>query len=209
MRINDDNRKTINTLVILSIAERAKVRPRAKGRPASDYLKEAREVIKDFPIFQAIEDIKRSGGLNYALLRQDYGRDQVRDLMKRRPGLVSARGKGKLDEIAADNGFEDGELLMNSILETPSKSVLVRDICRSLIDQDRDSEWLSLGFEPTDGIYSESLGLGDQIYMMGEYLTFCGYDNHGFPALASREGIMKIESGKIPCDGIKRREKGG
>jgi len=209
MRINEQNRKTITLLTMYFIEQRARRGRIPKPPSMSGYLKDAREVIKDFPVFTAIDDIKASGGLNYALLRKDYGRDQIRELMKLRPGIVSKTGKAKLDEIAADTGFEDGDKLLNAIIDTPSKKAIIRDIAKDLIARQENDEWRNLGFEPTDGIYIESLALGDQVFMDGLYYTFCGCGEDGLAVLASSEGTIKVNGeNKLPCDGVKRRGKG-
>ena len=76
----------------------------------------AKENIRHYPLYSAMEHIVKSGGLNEEALKVDYP-EVAADIAKRRPGLVSKKGTLKADEIAQEFGFEDADTLVEGIFE--------------------------------------------------------------------------------------------
>ena len=130
----------------------------------------ASQVNETLPVNQALNEIKKSGGINYDSLRgKGYSPEQISDLVKRRPGLVSKNGKANLDEIAADNSFESGDDLMSSILDANPQAAL----SKSLQSQQADAIAKGVAGEVTtpgfQDLHSLRKDIGRQAYdaMMG------------------------------------------
>lgn len=144
--------------------------------------------------------------LNVLGVNERYGEGSIRDLMQRRPGIVSRTGHAKLDEIAQIHGFDDADILLNAILETPSKKDILKELRRKMEACHAAMELRIKGYELTDGLYPESLLIGDYVYMGGDDFIVCGYDNSGLLVLASAKEKIKVDpDNKLLCDGVKRR----
>ena len=76
----------------------------------------AKENIRHFPLYSAMEHIVKNGGLNEESLKLVYP-EVAAEIAKRRPGLVSKKGTLKADEIAQEFGFESADALVEGIFE--------------------------------------------------------------------------------------------
>jgi hypothetical protein len=205
MRITEQTKQARDLLSEVSIAQRTiKTRKKYRAPSMRAYINEA---IKDDPIYAALAEIRRAGGLNHAIFRKTYGKEQLKDLIKRHPCLVTKGGKAQLDVIAMDNRFESEDRLLNALIDVPPKRQFFKKVRREMDDNLANTEWQVRGFEETDGVYPETLTVGDQLYMGGEFFTVCGVADR--LALVEQESgrIERFEMGKLPCEAILRKGK--
>jgi len=71
---------------------------------------------RETPVQAAMTAAIKAGGFRYDSIRIDYSRDTIKELNQKRPGLVANDGKARLDELAEDHGFEDGDALLEAML---------------------------------------------------------------------------------------------
>jgi hypothetical protein len=71
---------------------------------------------KEHPVKIAMDTIIRDGGIRQSSL-DHYDKDTVKELMRKRMGLVTKDGKFALDEFAQENNFADGDTLVSAILD--------------------------------------------------------------------------------------------
>ncbi len=90
---------------------------RAKAAADRQVKKHSMDAARETPVMAAMSEALSDGGFNYNSLREDYGKETIRELSRRRPGLVSRRGRATLDEIASMHGFETADTLMNAMLD--------------------------------------------------------------------------------------------
>jgi len=165
----------------------------------------ADEAVNLSPLFQALDDIKASGGLSYDALAKDYGKAQITELVRKRPGLVSKKGKATLDTVADTYGFPGGDELLQEILGAKSKKSITKDLKTQFEDAHYDDIRLAKkGFEKTDGIYPETLDTGDKVLIKDESFTVKGYDKDGRVILKDGETLFADPFEKLDAEGIKR-----
>lgn len=182
----------------------AKDRYRKRGRAAVHITSLVDDAVRSYPVFNAIKDIKREGGLNLKKLSKDYGKDHIRDLMQRRPGIVSKRGKAELDQVAQEHGFACGDTLLTAIIDTPSKKAIIKDIRTQMqVSILKEMDLVQKGFQKTDGIYPDALSVGDEIYMQGYYMVV-GFSQDYLILQGSHRILVDIDK-KLPCEAIRRK----
>lgn len=69
------------------------------------------------PVFTAMTHIVNAGGISRAALEKDYDKHTIKELARKRPGLVSSKGKMGPDVYADQHGFESGDEMINAILD--------------------------------------------------------------------------------------------
>jgi hypothetical protein len=72
---------------------------------------------RQLPVFTAMEDIIKAGGIKKSSLEADYDKDTIKELMRKRPGLVTENGKYGLDEFAQEHNFDSDETLLSAMLD--------------------------------------------------------------------------------------------
>lgn len=181
------------------------VPPEAKPKTgSSSTLAEASE---GTPVYQAIEAIKRNGGLNHEALVKIFGPEETAQIVKRNPGLVSKKGYAKLDEIADEFGFESDGALKDAIMERESKKALAKKE-REQFDAvyGTDIKLAKKGFEKTkDGVVAGDLQKGDKVFMDDEVYRVTRTDERGNLILKDGKTIKADVFEKIPADGVKRK----
>lgn len=163
-----------------------------------------RAALDEDPLRQAIKEIKEQGGINLESLRHrrqkgeakklvasTYSQEQVTELTKKHPGLVSKKGKATLDEIADQYGFDGGDELLQSLLGMESKAKAAKKAQGNLSEQIRDDAALAKkGYEVGRGeIESYMLDLGDKLVIDGE--------EHVVSAIDENDGTLTLKNGTI------------
>ena len=88
-----------------------------KRRQERDLRRQGIEDARQAPVFGAMEEAIKTGGLNRELLRKLYDKDTVKELSRKRVGLVTKDGWMGLDQLADMHGFESDDALMNAMLD--------------------------------------------------------------------------------------------
>jgi len=84
---------------------------------SSELKKQGLEMAKADPTFLAIEGIVKDGGIKHSTLTKLYDSYTIKEIARKRPGLVSKSGTMGADEFAQEYGFENDEALIQSILK--------------------------------------------------------------------------------------------
>jgi len=95
---------------------------KGKAKDEREIAKLAQGDIDEIPVYKAMAEIKKRGGLNLEKLSKDYSIEERAALTKAYPGLVSKTGTVALDEIADELGYKDDTALMNEMLDAPTKA---------------------------------------------------------------------------------------
>ena len=74
------------------------------------------QAARETPLQLAMAEAIKAGGINYDAIRADYSAETIKELNRKRPGLVAKEGKARLDELAAEHGFESDDILIEAIL---------------------------------------------------------------------------------------------
>ena len=88
-----------------------------KRRQERDLRRQGIEDARQDPVFGAMEEAIKTGGLNRELLRKLYDKNTVKELSRKRVGLVTKDGWMGLDQLADMHGFESDDALMNAMLD--------------------------------------------------------------------------------------------
>jgi len=83
---------------------------------SNDLKKQGLAMAKSDPTFLAMEGIVKAGGIKHSTLTRLYDSYTIKEIARKRPGLVSKTGTMGADEFAQDYGFENDEALIQSIL---------------------------------------------------------------------------------------------
>lgn len=102
-----------------------------KKREAAMVRRHAEGAVQENPLWALMNEVVKGGGLNLEALRRDYDKDTVKELMRRRPGLVTKEGKYYLDTLAAENDLPSGDALMNQLIDLPLKEEMVQKEIRT------------------------------------------------------------------------------
>lgn len=97
--------------------DRATLRDRNKRwREARE---QAREVVENEPVYQAILWMTKRTGLDEAYMLEYYGKDTVKDLRQKHRGLIKKDGQHG-DDIATEFGYDDSDSMVYAMVDTPS-----------------------------------------------------------------------------------------
>lgn len=166
-----------------------------------------REAVNIDPVYSAIDQIVKDGGLNLDILAKDYGKETLSELRRRRMGLVTKAGKLSIDDVATQYGYESGDELVNAITGSKSIKAATKQQREAYNTQFSDQYELERkGFTPVEkgGIVAADLNKGDQLRIKGETYKVKG----------ERQGNVIIEDGDklsvdvfdtVPADMIKRK----
>ena len=161
-----------------------------------------KNALSEEPLRKAIEEIKSQGGINLESLRHQrqkgeakkafastYSQEQVTELTKKHPGLVSKKGKATLDEIADQHGFPGGDELLQALLGMESKAAVAKKAQGNMATQIRDDAALAKkGYEVGKGeIESYMLDLGDKLVIDGQ--------EHVVAAIDKNDGTLTLKNG--------------
>jgi hypothetical protein len=89
----------------------------ARRRSERELKRSATEEAKLLPVYQAMQEAIRLGGISHEKLSRQYDADTVTEIARKRIGLVTKASKYGLDEIADITGFESDEALMSALLD--------------------------------------------------------------------------------------------
>ena len=95
---------------------------KGKAKDEREIEKMAEADIKDIPVYRAMAEIKRRGGLNLKKISYQHSAEDRAQLTKKYPGLISKTGKEALDTIAEEIGYTDDNTLMDEMLAAPTKA---------------------------------------------------------------------------------------
>jgi len=87
-----------------------------KRREASAIRRQGIEDARGVPVFAAMDEAIKGGGLNRGWLEKIYDREMVNELARKRVGLVTKDGPFGLDQIAQMHGYDYADTLMNDLL---------------------------------------------------------------------------------------------
>lgn len=108
-----------------------------KRREAAMVRRHAEGAVQEHPLWALTNEVIKGGGLNLEALKRDYSADTIKELMRKRPGLVVKGGKYYLDTLAADNeiiGAGSGDALLNMLIDLPAKEEMVQREIRAFKD---------------------------------------------------------------------------
>lgn len=169
-----------------------------------------REVVNENPIFKAVEDMKKNGGLNRDSLLRDYDVDTVAEISKRNPGLVRKDGGFGYDDMAAQMGYESGDSLVNSLIEKPTKKAAMKAVRDEFAasPMGQKAEIARRGFTPLDEpITAGKLRKGDQVLIDGEKYRVTKETGEGV-TLEDGKTIKADPFDQINAEGIKEKSAG-
>ncbi len=86
-------------------------------KDAAALKRQGKDDARQLPVFQAMEYIAGAGGLKSSSLLKDYDPESVRELAKRRIGLVKKDGAVQLDVVADQFGYEAADDLYNDMMD--------------------------------------------------------------------------------------------
>ncbi len=167
------------------------------------------DTLDNEPIRKAIADIKASGGLSLESLNKDYSKEQILELTRKNPGLISKTGAAKLDEIAQEYGFADGDTLLQSILGIKSKAKTKSNLRKQeSAEIVKFSTLAKKGYEIISGsIPSYELDLGDRLYIAGEEHEVSDIDDEGTITLKNGMSYRVAADETVSFEAIKRAKK--
>jgi hypothetical protein len=90
---------------------------RAQKREAAMLARQGEADARLMPTYSAMSHIVNAGGMSLKSLQADYDGNTIRELMNKRPGLVSKKGTMGPDVFADQHGFESGDDMINAILD--------------------------------------------------------------------------------------------
>ncbi len=79
--------------------------------------RQGEEAARLTPVGQALDYILEKGGISKKAISNYYDKDTVKELMRKRPGLIANEGTLEMDVVADQFGFETDDDLVNSILD--------------------------------------------------------------------------------------------
>jgi len=90
---------------------------RTQKREAAMLARQGEADARLMPVYSAMSHIVNAGGMSLKSLQADYDGNTIRELMNKRPGLVSNKGTMGPDVFADQHGFESGDDMINAILD--------------------------------------------------------------------------------------------
>lgn len=100
-----------------SAMDRATLRDRNKRmRKAKE---DARAVVENEPVYQAILWMSKRRGLDEAYMLEYYGKDTVKDLRQKHRGLIKKDGLHG-DDAATEHGYDDSDAMVYAMVDAPS-----------------------------------------------------------------------------------------
>lgn len=169
-------------------------------------------LLRQDPLYSLMADIKKGGGIDMGSLLKDYGAETVRGLHKRFPGIVQRKGRYKLDELADEHGYADGDTLINAMLDSPSVKLRAKQL-KEEFDNSPMGQQMALakkGFTPApkEGIIAADLQKGDQVIIGGEKYKVHG-EAKGNVILKDGKTLKVDMFDRVQAEGIKQRQKAG
>ncbi|MFI3271245.1 MAG: hypothetical protein R3Y11_03940 [Pseudomonadota bacterium] len=109
-----------------------------------EYNKEAKSIVESDPFWSMVDSLAKGNGLHRDELALLYGPEPVKELTKRRPGLVrtkKADNAQDIDEVAQEMGYADADTLWEDlygrlVLNGESKGKTIQNMAESLLDAD-------------------------------------------------------------------------
>ena len=86
---------------------------RTQKREAAMLARQGEADARLMPVYSAMSHIVNAGGMSLKSLQADYDGNTIRELMNKRPGLVSNKGTMGPDVFADQHGFESGDDMIN------------------------------------------------------------------------------------------------
>lgn len=119
--------------------DRVTLRDRKKRR--AQYMREAKEAVDADPFWDSLRAISRGRGLDRSELEYLFGPEPVKELAKRRPGLVRNEGGSALDDKANELGYADGDTLWNEmyqrlVVNRETKGDAIRTLADMMLAED-------------------------------------------------------------------------
>jgi len=166
---------------------------------------ELADAMTDTPVYQAILEIKRQGGLNHKALVDVFGAEETAQIVNKNPGLVSKEGGAKLDAVAEDFGFESDVAFKDALMDKKSKKAVAKET-RDQFEavHGEDIALAKKGFEKTpDGVVAGDLQKGDKIFMNDDTFKVKGYAKNGDVILEDGRTFKVDAFEKLKADGVK------
>ena len=80
----------------------------------------ALELVNADPVYSAMDEAIKVGGLNIEQLRADYGKEAIETLRRKRIGILTKNGVAP-DEFAADHDFDSLDEMIEKMIAAPTK----------------------------------------------------------------------------------------
>lgn len=110
--------------------DRATLRERNKRwREARE---QAREVVENEPVYQAILWMSKRTGLDEAYMLEYYGKDSVKALRQKHRGLIKKDGQDG-DDIATEFGYDDSDSMVYAMVDAPSFKDRVEQLAEDFV----------------------------------------------------------------------------
>lgn len=169
-----------------------------------------RDLVNENPIFQQVEDMKKSGGLNRDSLLIDYDADTVKEISRRNPGLIKKEGGFGYDDMAAQLGYDSGDALVNALVDKPTKKAAAKQIRDEFnaSPQGQAAAVARKGYTPLkEPVVAGDLNKGDALLIDGEKFSVKG-EKKGRVTLKDGKTISVDVFDPITAEGIRRKQAG-
>lgn len=157
----------------------------------------------EHPIYQIMNQVKAEGGFNKASLLKQYGAEEVKALMKKRPGIVTDNGTKKLDEVAQLHNMYDDDLMMQ-MLGMKNKKELRDAVNIKKYLETTDFNLVKKGYEPAESIEAFNLDKGDKVIKGNEVFKVTG-EEEGHLILKDGETLKVPLDETLSINGIKKK----
>ncbi len=103
-------------------------------------VKEADAIVSADSVYAHMAEAKRRGKLNLEAFGQDYGRDTIRQIQRRYPGIFSLSGTVRPDDFADEMGYASLDDMVRRFSEARTKTELAAQIVNDRMGQLRKAE---------------------------------------------------------------------
>lgn len=179
-----------------ALAKVQEKRQKATERRENQWAKQAKQIVREDPLQALKEEIVKRGGMSHRELSADYGSETLAALNKKRPGLVSKKGKLPPDVIAADYGFEGLDDMIQTILDGPTMAEAVETQVE-FMRQEQLAESESEALEDLLAIMDE------EVKILSELTKTSTEKMTNIPA-KDLKGIIRRNTGQVKVDEAKQ-----
>ena len=86
--------------------------------------------------FLSQDEAVKIGGLSYDQFAKDYDVGTIKELLSKRPGLLSKKSNVEPDSFAVDNGFESLDDMVQAWLDSGSKAEEIKKVSENIFKED-------------------------------------------------------------------------
>lgn len=103
------------------------------GTNLKEIRQQALEAVNAMPVYAAQDQAIAEGSVNYDAVREEYGDEKAKQLLKKRPGLLRKNGGVSLQDLAVAHGFINEESLFDAICSAAGKGAEVKALVKEKI----------------------------------------------------------------------------